>query len=224
MSFFVCGEINGVKYLHDEYGISLKWYHNHFNFKKEKGIIWCAFENAIGFARLVASMNDADLFNDIYDSYNMFYTNGHYVDDDSIFYSPDYLEILLDNKIIFDSLFSIKKYDLKLGNIGKRKHGIDVLTYQSINPILNNCLSYALKHLDKYKSQAIEILKFGIIHNKKIATQIDISSCYVCNELGGVKNFKNDNYYECVIIVNENATKDSDIEKLIKELPLFNRY
>lgn len=216
--------VNGVRYLHDEYGISLKWYYNHFDFKKEKGIIWCNFENAIGFARLVASMNDSELFNDIYDSYNMFFTNGHYGGTDSVFYSPDYLEILLDNKIIFDSLFEIKKYDLNLGNISKRKLKTDVLTYYSINPILNNCLNYALKHLDKYKAQALEILSFGIRHNKEIATQIDMNSCYICNELGGVKSFKDDNFYECVIIVNDSNIKDSDIEKLIKELPLFNRY
>lgn len=216
--------VNGVRYLHDEYGISLKWYYNHFDFKKEKGIIWCNFENAIGFARLVASMNDSELFNDIYDSYNMFFTNGHYGGTDSVFYSPDYLEILLDNKIIFDSLFEIKKYDLNLGNIYKRKLKTDVLTYYSINPILNNCLNYALKHLDKYKAQALEILSFGIRHNKEIATQIDMNSCYICNELGGVKSFKDDNFYECVIIVNDSNIKDSDIEKLIKELPLFNRY
>lgn len=216
--------VNGVRYLHDEYGISLKWYYNHFDFKKEKGKIWCNFENAIGFARLVASMNDAELFNDIYDSYNMFFTNGHYGGTNSIFYSPDYLEILLDNKNIFASLFEIKKYDLNLGNIAKRKLKTDILTYYSINPILNNCLDYALKHLDKYKAQASEILNFGIRYNKKIATKIDKSSCYVCNELGGVRSFKDNDFYECVIIVNDSTVKDSDIEKLIKELPSFNRY
>lgn len=215
--------VNGVRYLHDEYGISLKWYYNHFNFKKEKGITWCNFENAIGFARLVASMGDAELFNDIYDSYNMFFTNGHYGGTNSIFYSPDYLEILLDNKNIFASLFKIKKYDLNLGNIAKRKLKTDILTYYSINPILNNCLDYALKHLDKYKAQASEILNFGISYNKKIATKIDKSSCYVCNELGGVKSYKDNDFYECVIIVNDSTVKDSDIEKLIKELPSFNR-
>lgn len=106
----------------------------------------------------------------IFDSYNMFYTNGHYGGAGSIFYSTDYLEILLDNKAIFDSLLVIKNYDLQLGNISKRKLGVDVLTYRSINPILNNCLNYALKHLEKYKSQAIEILKFGIVHNKFFAS------------------------------------------------------
>ena len=215
--------INGVRYLYNTYGITLKWYYNNFDFNKEKGMIWCHFENAIEFARLVASMNDADLFNSIYDSYNMFYTNGHYGGSDSIFYSPEYLEILLDNKAIFESLLVIKNYDLQLGNISKRKLKTDVLHYCSINPILNNCLNYALKHLDKYKPQAIAILKFGIIHNKEIASRIDINDCYICNDLGGLKNCKDENYYKCVILVNDNNIKDSDIDKLIKELPKFNR-
>lgn len=215
--------VNGVRYLHDEYGISFKGRYNYFDFKKEKGTIWCSAENAIEFARLVASIGDAELFNDIYDSYNMFFTNGHYASANPIFYSPDYLEILLDNKIIFDSLFEIKKYDLKLGAIAKRKLQTDTLTYYSINPILNNCLDYALKHLDKYRSQALEILKFGIRHNREITSQIDMSYCYVCNELGGVRSFNDDNFCSCVIVVNDNTTKDEDIKKLINELPVFNR-
>lgn len=216
--------INGVRYLYDTYGITLKWYYNHFTLTKEKGMIWCNFKNAIEFARLVASMNDADLFNAIYDSYNMFYTNGHYGSSDSIFYSPEYLEILLDNETIFKSLLVVKNYDLQLGNISKRKLKKDVLHYCSINPILNNCLNYALKHLDKYKSQAIAILKFGIIHNKEIADKNDINCCYICNDLSGIKNCNDKNYYECVILVNENNTMDSDIEKLIIELPKFNKF
>ncbi len=216
--------VNGVRYLHDEYGIVLKMCHNQFEFKKGKGVTWCDFRNAIEFARLVASMGDADLFNDIYDSYYMFYTNGHYGAQFSTFNSPAYLEILLDNKVIFDSLFVSKEYKLKLGSIAKRKHKIDVLTYRSINPILNNCLNYALKHLDKYKSQAIDILKFGIEHNREIVSQIHISSCWVGSDLGDVRNFEDENYCECVIIVNDSDTvNDCVIKALIKDLPVFNR-
>ena len=66
-------------------------------------------------------------------------------------------------------------------------------------------------------------MKFGIIHNKEIASKIDINDCYICNDLGGLKNYKDENYYKCVILINENDIKDGDIEKLIKELPKFNR-
>lgn len=83
--------VNGVRYLHDEYGIKLKWYHNQFEFMKDKGMIWIHFENSIEFARLVASMNDVKLFNDIYDSYNMFFLNVHYATENCIFCQSEYL-------------------------------------------------------------------------------------------------------------------------------------
>lgn len=216
--------VNGVKYLYDTYGITLKWHHNHFDFTKGKGVIWCAFENVIEFARLVASMDDVGLFNAIYDSYNMFYSNGHYGGSTSIYNSPDYLEILLDHKEIFHSLFITKNYELKLGNIAKKNRGTDVLHYSSINPILNNCLNYALKHLDKYKEQAKEILNFGIKHNKEFASKNDINNCYVCNELGGVRHVKDDNFCECIIIVNESDINDVEIKKLIEALPKFKKF
>lgn len=50
-----------------------------------------------------------------------------------------------------------------------------------------------------------------------------LNDCYICNDLGGLKNYKDENYYKCVILINENDIKDGDIEKLIKELPKFNR-
>lgn len=105
--------VNGVRYLHDEYGIKLKWYHNQFEFKKNKGVTWIHFENWIEFARLVASMKDVELFNDIYDSYNMFFTNGHYATPNCIFCQSEYLEIILDDDDLFNSIFEAKPYEVK---------------------------------------------------------------------------------------------------------------
>ena len=138
-------------------------------------------------------MDDAELFNDIYDSFNMFYTNGHYGGDGALFYQPEYFEILMNNKKIFDSLFEIKKYEVELGNSYKRKHGVSSKTYYSVNPIINNCLRYALKNLNKYKQQAIEMLKFGIKHNERVMSEHNPSECYVCNELGAIKEFRKAN-------------------------------
>lgn len=214
--------VNGVRYLHDEYGIKLKWYYNNFDFNKSKGVTWINFENAIEFARLVASMNDADLFNDIYDSYNMFFTNGHYGGNDSFFYNGDYLEILLDHDHLFDSLFKIKPYCLKLSNKQKRKKQVDSITYYSINPIINNCLRYALQHLDKYKYRARDILKFAINYNRRIANEVAGENCYICNELGGLKNFRNNDYYNLIIFVDVDV-KDSEIKKLVDQLPEFKK-
>lgn len=215
--------VNGVRYLHDEYGIKLKWFHNQFEFNKDKGITWIHFENCIEFARLVASMNDAELFNDIYDSYNMFFTNGHYGSEDCIFYQSDYLEIILDNDGLFNSIFEIKPYELKLGNSARRKKKVDYITYRFINPIINNCLRYALKHLDKYKHRAIDMLKFGIEHNRRIASEIVFNDCYICNELGGLKNCRNEDYYDIVIFV-DTEVDDDEIKYLINQLPEFNKW
>lgn len=214
--------VNGVRYLYDEYGIKLKWYHNQFEFRKDKGITWTHFENCIELARLVASMNDVELFNDIYDSYNMFFTNGLYATEGCIFCQGEYLEIMLDNDDLFNSIFKIKPYELKLGSIGRRKKQVDSITYHSINPIINNCLRYALKHLYKYKHRAIDILKFGINYNRRIAGEIAFNDYYICNELGGLKNFRDENYYNIVIFVDVEVN-DDEIESLINKLPKFNK-
>lgn len=209
--------VNGVRYLYNEYGIKLQWWYNQFEFKKDSGIMWIHHKNCIEFARLVASMNDAELFNDIYDSYNMFFRNGHYASKECIFCQNEYLEIILDNDYLFESIFEIKLYEFKSGNIGKA----DTITYRSINPIINNCLRYALKHLDKYKQKAIDILKFGIDHNKKITNEVDFHDYYICNELGGLKKSRNKDYYDIVIFVDV-ETQDNDINSLINQLPKFN--
>lgn len=212
--------VHGVRYLHDEYGIKLKWYHNHFEFSKGKGITWIHFENYIEFARLVASMNDVELFNDIYDSYNMFFTNGHYGTEDCIFCQNEYLEIMLDDDGLFNSIFEVKPYELKLGSIGRRKKKVDSITYRLINPIINNCLRYALKHLDKYRHRVINILKFGINHNGKIASGNVLNDYYICNELGGLKKIGNEDYYDIIIFVDVEVN-DDEIRTLIKRLPEF---
>lgn len=218
--------VNGVRYLHDEYGIKLKWYHNQFEFRKDKGITWIHFENCIEFARLVASMNEVELFNDIYDSYNMFFTNGHYATDDCIFCKGEYLELILDNDGLFNSIFEIKPYVLKLGRSDRRKKQVDSITYRSINPIINNCLRYALKHLDVYKHRAIDILKFGINHNRRITNEIAFNNCYICNELGGLQDYRNVDCYDIVDIVVfvDMDVNDDEIKSLINQLPKFNKW
>lgn len=132
------------------------------------------------------------------------------------------MEIILDNDDLFHSIFEIKPYELKLDSIGKREKQVDSITYHSINPIINNCLRYALKHLDKYKHRAIDILKFGINYNKKVASNICYDNHYVCNELGALKNFKDDDFYE-LIIFTDVETNDSEIQALIHQLPKFNK-
>ncbi len=217
--------VNGVRYLHDGYGIKLKWFHNQFEFTKDKGVTWIQFENCVEFARLVASMNDVRLFNDIFDPYNMFFTNGHYATESCIFCRDDYLEIILDNDGLFKSLFEVKPYELKLDGRARRIKGKDYITHNCINPIINNCLRYALKHLDKYKQRAEAILKFGIRHNKRIADETANDYYYVCGELGELKKCGDIDCYAFydIVIFADVKTDDDEINALIDKLPVFNK-
>ncbi len=214
--------VNGVKYLHEEYGITLRLAHNRFEFTKDKGVIWIRFENSIAFARLVASMNDTALFHSIYDSYYMFLGCGYYDVGNCIFADQEFLELILDHDDIFKSIFEEKAYVFKLGNSAKRKKQVESITYHSINPIINHCLRHALKNLEKYKQRAIEILKFGIDYNRKKAATIDLSSCYICNELGALKNLKDEDFYELIVFADV-ETNDAEIEALISQLPRFRK-
>jgi hypothetical protein len=215
------GAVNGVRYLHDKYGIKLKWWHNNFKFTKIEGVTWINFNNAVEFARLVASMDDADLFNDIYDSYNMLFTNGHYGGKDGFFENTDYLEILLDHDHLFNSIFEIKPYCHTLSSMEKREKKVDSVTYYSINPIINNCLRHALQHLDQYRDRAKEIITFGIGHNKEIQKDLEGRDFYI-DELGGIKSWKND-FYGLAIFVDVEVS-DSEIKELVDHLPNFKNY
>lgn len=210
--------VNGVRYLYEEYGIKLKYFHNQFTFNKNKGVTWINLDNAIGFARLVASMNDVDLFNDIYDTYNMFFSNGHYAAGYCIFGQDEYLEIILDNDGLFNSIFEVKAYEFKIRNTDENP-----IIYHPINPIINGCLRYALQHLDLYRHRAVKILEFGIEHNLKIASETASESCYICDELGGLKDFRNKDYSNIVIFVDVEV-EDDKINSLINELPKFSKH
>lgn len=214
--------VNGVRYLYDEYGIKLKGDSNYFKFKKDSGITWINFDNSIAFARLVASMNDAELFNDIYDSYYMFLGLGFYISDYTIFSRSEYLEIMLDNDTLFSSIFEIRSYEYILGNRAKREKQVDSITFDLINPIINNCLRYALEHLGKYKHRAIDILKFGIKHNTEIINKVGADTYCICNELGGVTgSFDCD--VENIAVYVDMEVNDDEINALIKQLPKFKK-
>ena len=80
-----------------------------------------------------------------------------------------------------------------------------------------------MKNLDKYKQRALTILKFGIDYNRKKAANIDFINCYVCNELGALKNSKNENYYDLIVFADV-ETNDDDVNALIHQLPQFKKY
>lgn len=219
--------VNGVKYLHNEYGITLKRHPNLFYFDNGLGSTWIDFENLVEFARLVASMNDTELFNDIFDSYYMFISCGRYDTNRTIFCQGEYLEIILDNDDLFNSIFRKRQYKYVLHKSLKFKEETDSITYNLINPIINNCLRYALNHLDSYRQRTITMLKFGIKHNKEILNKAGNTTYYICDDLGGVKTKPFNSYDNCdvedIAVFVDTEVNDKEINALIKQLPKFKK-
>jgi len=153
----------------------------------------------------------------------MFFAGIDYNIGHCIFSQSDYLELILDNDSLFNSIFEEKPYEFEVSNYDKRRKQVQSITYYSINPIVNNCLRHSLKNLDKYKERAVAILKFGINYNRKIAANINFSNCYIFDELGALKNYKDEDYYQ-LIIFTDAETNDEDINALISQLPKFNKY
>ena len=77
--------------------------------------------------------------------------------------------------------------------------------------------------MDKYKHRAIELLKFGIDHNRRIASEITFDEYYICDELGGLKSFRDEDCYDIVIFVDVEVN-DDEIRALIKQLPEFKKW
>ena len=74
-------------------------------------------------------------------------------------------EFLLNSDKIFKSLFIPKEYSFKDFNRGIIGHEQDKIIL--LNPLLSECLNYALNNLDKYKEKAKEILLFAVEYNEK---------------------------------------------------------
>lgn len=212
--------VNGVRFLHDFYKIKLRFWNNQFE-TEPKGMFWI-HERGVEFCRMVANMGDLKLFNDIYDSYYMFASNGYYLPQ-ILYNQDDFYEIVMDHEYLFNDLFDVKTYKYEFGPTGKRIQGRNYMSFSSINPVINGCLNYALKHLDKYKKQAQEILKFGIEHNARVKEGLALKpeDVYI-DEIGGLRNIRNNDIVDIAIEVNVKDIKDDEINKLVSELPKFN--
>ncbi len=216
--------INGVYYLYNEYGLKLKWSENVFVLTKNGNEISMRYRSSVEFARLVASAKDVKLFYDIYDTHHILSYSNNTVSYDSIFNDYDFIEIIMNDKDLFKQLFVSSNIERKINRLIKRKTGRESYSYDAINPIINKCLTHALLHVDKYKSQAIKILKFGIEYNKLIADSIDMNEWHIYNALGELYNEKLDRFYKPIVFISSKIGYIEDIElhDLAYELIKFN--
>ena len=212
--------VNGLMYLYKKYNIKLKWYYNSFDTKPN--ITTCVLKNTIALTNLVASLNDAEIFFDIYDTYNMFITNGHYADYQSLFNKKEFSEIILNNDILFNNIFTKKEYKHICSNNEKRNLRLEEYTICTINPIINRCLKYVINNLEKYKNQAKRILKFAIKHNNEVIKRLNIKDRYYpTSDLGGI--YDNKGIVQDLLIYYSGENTDEEINQYLKKLPKLDK-
>lgn len=209
--------VNAIKYLYEVIQIKLEWYHNQFSVNGE-GFKHNHLYNSFLFTKMIADLNDEKMFFDIYDTYNMFVTNGHYGGMYGNYEQDEFLKIILNNECLFNDIFREKAYLHICSNSEKRKSEMESYTVNVINPIIINCLRYAVNHLDNYKNHAIRILKFAKEHNRKIIDKLgDSNYFYIMTDLGGIYS-TDGNIIDLLIYCNVDCN-DITINELIEELP-----
>ena len=215
--------VNGIRFLHDKYKLKIRLHNNQFD-TEPKGIFWVNNDKGIELARMISNMNDVELFNDIYDSRYMMASNGFYLPD-TIFAMDDFAEIILDNHDLLESVYETKSYRYLYGRCAQRKLQKEYMDFNSINPVINTCLNYALKNLKKYKKQAIEILKFEINHNERINSELTVDKDYLAiNECGGLVDLHNNcQIVEVVVVSSVEKVGNAEIDNLIKKLPTYKK-
>ena len=212
---------NAVRFLREKYHIKMRFWNNQFTSSLNNSFSMFT-HSGVEFARLVASMNDPELFNDIYDSYYILATGGNFLAN-SLWMKDDFAEIILDNEQLFKSMFVRKTYVHQYSPMGKRKTGKESTTISAINPLINICLYYALKHLPKYKKQAIEIISYGIQHNKRVRDGLTDESSLMVDESGILFDYLNKEFVDVVIENTYKDYKDEEIKSLISKMPTFYR-
>ena len=127
-------------------------------------------------------------------------------------------EFILNSDKIFNSLFIPKVFPFKDFNMGIVGH--DDQTIQLLNPLLTECLDYAMHMKDQYRERAKQILLFGIEYNKKALemTGEPMESLEV-REYGSVY-YKKSQELLTNIIFPEYETEDPELKELINKLVL----
>ena len=214
--------VNGIRFLHDKYKLKNRFHNNQFD-TEPKGR-FSVHDKGIVLARMISNMGDVALFNDIYDSRCMMASNGFYLPD-TIFAMDEFAKIILDNHDLLESVYETKSYRYLYGRCAQRKLQKEYMDFNSINPVINTCLDFALRNLSKYKTQAIEILKFGINHNQRINAGLTVDKDYLTlNNCGGLVD-RNNNYQIVGVVVVSKMEKvgDAEIDSLIRELPTYRK-
>lgn len=210
--------INALRYLADHHNLRVELYiaANEFIINEHDRLY---SSNEFSIPEMIINEDDPDLFNQVFRLRCNPILSA--ISDYSTFYNKEwFIYDVLNSPKILKSLFKVDKYSFSLINKGvepKNGHKPDIELY---SPLLKYCLKYSLSHLDEFKEQAIQILKFAIAHNKKTIAKLDPTvHHYTEYDYALYESFR-----VCrgsLFVVNE-MTEDKEINAIIRELPKLN--
>lgn len=202
---------------------------HHFHLNPVNPVFYQTDENSfvcgtlpIQLAKFVIDSNDPDIFNKVYDPFE-YLMRFSYRDMGCLYTEEQFVEAVVNNKKIFDSLFAERQYPFEFINKGVEPKDGNKPSIRCINPLLNVCLDYCLRDLNQYKNQAEIILKFGIKYNQSVLDNlaIPLNECHLDNVGNLFIGWRC--YYANLIYTDIDKTEDDSINKLINQLPKLNK-
>lgn len=207
---------NGLIYLINKHQFHLDPFDLHSYFIDESSIVFATLP--IQISKFIVDSNDPKIFNMVYSPFEHLikYFN---LNAECIYFKEEFIEAIVNNDKIFDSLFSEREFSFEFMNEGIIPKDGNKRSIHCVNPLLNICLEYCLKNLNLYKILAEKILRYGIVYNRKVLDSLKVpqNKCYldgIGNLLTGYRY-----YYANLIFTNIEKVEDNSINELIKLLP-----
>lgn len=207
--------VNALKYLLHKHNLKPILFNRNSFTIDDSFSIFVSSENDL--LKMVIQEDDVELFESLFDPFETCIR--YHVSYDQLKFDLQTFEFILDSEKIFNYLFKPKKLKYKYFN--RSVIGRDDETIVLLNPLLSECLDYALSDLDKYRNRAKQILLFGIEYNKNALESINIDARYLRVEEYGCVYCSG---YELVasIVFPEYSTDDKEMVGLIDKLSLPN--
>lgn len=169
-------------------------------------------------AKFIARKGNGKLFENVFHNFSFVIFNRW--DCENLWCNQDeFLCEVIKNEDIFKSLFDTNEYSFESINRGCKPLSDIKPNLHMINPLLSFCLDCALKKLDQFKNEAVEILNFAYKYNNIVISKLDsnydgyfVDSKYYISERGGMVCGN-------LILPTITETGDKEIDDLIKNLP-----
>ena len=210
---------NGIRYLTEKRGFRYEASGNRY-VCDESMAVFASLPTEI--AKLVIEYDAPDLFGKIYDPFaaDIPYP---WINNRCEYKEDEFLEALTFSNRIFASIFEERTYPFDELNKGVYpKDGIKE-DIRILNPLVNLCLDYCLKHLDKHENQAKEILEFGKTYNRGVLEKVryPLEECHI-NERGYL-TYRNSPLLGTLVHTDISEVEDKKIQALILKLPALEK-